>query len=621
MADAPPVTTQLSIPDFAAKIKSRDSRLSSIPDDELVRKTLERRPELIKYVRTMEPRPIHKEKSLGEKGLEALPMVGATVGGIVGGAGGTVLGTPIAGAPGAVAGATIGGAAGKAAEQLGEKFITKTQPLGTSGEAAKDISWEAIKQGAYELGGRAIGAIGGRAITKALGRKAPAVGETIKDITIPESAGQAYGKKGGIWQTAEHYISKTFLGRSLRNLQSAQEDASRKILAKLSGVADANPAEMAANWAKAREATRAIAQPVYESFGDVEGKSVAPVAAKILKNDSLRLSPKAVDALGKIAADPMDEIAKGLGYQNVEQAVTRLGPKVWEDTSAKILEKSGGQVAKKVTIGDALQARHELGDMAAHAKDPNDRRLLFEAWGEIDKAIDKNLSPAQIELKKEADTLWRRSYLMDKVSRGLGKIESGQDPKAAPKLAINAFTKMVNGLAKSAYGRDASGKVIKRASEMDVLFDNPSDRKAMIDLASFLSSKYSTMTGAAGLSETVARVGVALGALRIPYLELTGQQKEARKEAGYLAGLYIMSSVLANPGGAKLVFDYFKAPASEAGPIALRMADMIAGGKKEETQKGPQGSVGQTVKDAEDLVDQLVIDSGGSKASVATAVQ
>lgn len=48
---------QLSIQEFAAKIKAKDARLTSVPDDVLVRKVFERRPDLMSRVRTMEERP------------------------------------------------------------------------------------------------------------------------------------------------------------------------------------------------------------------------------------------------------------------------------------------------------------------------------------------------------------------------------------------------------------------------------------------------------------------------------------------------------------------------------------------------------------------------------------
>lgn len=53
----PVAPEQLSITDFAAKIKQRDPRLAQVPDEELTRKVFERRPELMKFVKTAEPRP------------------------------------------------------------------------------------------------------------------------------------------------------------------------------------------------------------------------------------------------------------------------------------------------------------------------------------------------------------------------------------------------------------------------------------------------------------------------------------------------------------------------------------------------------------------------------------
>lgn len=55
---AAPDTAPLSIPDFAAKIRKRDARLTPelVDDATLVRKFLERKPELTKYVQSSEPR-------------------------------------------------------------------------------------------------------------------------------------------------------------------------------------------------------------------------------------------------------------------------------------------------------------------------------------------------------------------------------------------------------------------------------------------------------------------------------------------------------------------------------------------------------------------------------------
>src|ERR1035441_8193828 len=66
---APPSTpdvTPLSIPDFAAKIRKRDARLTPelVDDSTLVRKFLERKPELTKYVQSSEPRkPLKRHRT------------------------------------------------------------------------------------------------------------------------------------------------------------------------------------------------------------------------------------------------------------------------------------------------------------------------------------------------------------------------------------------------------------------------------------------------------------------------------------------------------------------------------------------------------------------------------
>jgi hypothetical protein len=47
----------LSIADFARAIRQRDPRLAKVPDDVLVRKVLERRPEMVNMIQRSEPRP------------------------------------------------------------------------------------------------------------------------------------------------------------------------------------------------------------------------------------------------------------------------------------------------------------------------------------------------------------------------------------------------------------------------------------------------------------------------------------------------------------------------------------------------------------------------------------
>lgn len=94
--------------------------------------------------------------------VNALPAIGGTVGGIVGGAGGTVLGMGVGGAPGAIGGAAVGGAAGESLRQLIRRAQGEEAPA-TPTEAMRAIDQEGAIQGAAQ----AVGAGAGRVLTKA----------------------------------------------------------------------------------------------------------------------------------------------------------------------------------------------------------------------------------------------------------------------------------------------------------------------------------------------------------------------------------------------------------------------------------------------------------------------
>ena len=81
------------------------------------------------------------------KTAEWLPAIGGTVGGIMGGAGGTVFGMGVGGVPGALGGATLGAGAGEAYKQLMNRARGASAPA-TSGEAAATIGTQSVVQGA-----------------------------------------------------------------------------------------------------------------------------------------------------------------------------------------------------------------------------------------------------------------------------------------------------------------------------------------------------------------------------------------------------------------------------------------------------------------------------------------
>ena len=326
---------------------------------------------------------------------------------------------------------------------------------------------------------------------------------------------------------------------------------------------------MAQNWEKATQQTRIIGDSLYKSIGEQEAKTTAPVAANILKDESLRLPGKARDALAKIAFDPNQEVARSLGFKTTEEAQKRLGDRVWNQLLEK--EAAAGHAAKPATVTDALTARSELRDLATNATDRNLGRLYKQAWEQLDKSIDASLTPEQRAVKTEADKLWRRSYIQESITKNMQRWQNVSAPGSQPMVAVDGFVKMVNQLSHNPLVREG-GAVVAKPSKMDILFDNPSDAKAMSQLADFLKTKYATMGGSTGISESIARIGVALEALSIPGSVALGHPMAAAVAGGHLASMAAIAKVMADPGGARLISSYFRSTGAGATALATRIA-------------------------------------------------
>lgn len=108
-------------------------------------------------------------RSVTDVAVDALPYIGGTVGGILGG----LTGLPALGigaGPGAVIGAGTLGAGGEAAKQLINRARGKPVP-GTPGEAAVPIAGQAVLQGGAELAGMGVQAglrAGGREVYRGI---------------------------------------------------------------------------------------------------------------------------------------------------------------------------------------------------------------------------------------------------------------------------------------------------------------------------------------------------------------------------------------------------------------------------------------------------------------------
>lgn len=530
-------------------------------------------PRLLRRQGLSEPPP---PPSFTEKSLPALPFLGGAVGGMVGN----------------VPGAALGGIAGKAVQSALEAKSATEGGETIKSPNTEDMAWEGIKQGAYELGGRLLTAIPGRLFAPLKGPIEQPT-ETIAGVKIPQTVGQESGKARGFTQQIEHYLSSTFLGGPLQKIRALQEEGSRQVMAKLSQVGMAEPENLAKNWAMARETTRNAAQPLYQSLEGIPATpELSKAATDILADETLRLPPKVRQALSTASEGTggkvLDQTAQNLGYANAKEAEKKLGQKTWQS----LLDEQAATSQSGATVKGALDARKEIGALASATRDKSEARLLWQAHSSLDEAINGILTPEQLVAKKQADLLWRRSYIMDDVAQGLEKMENVQDPQAAAAIVPKAFVKMVNKLGREPVAR-VEGEVVSKASKLDVLFDNPQDQQAMKDLASFLNNKYSTLQGSSGISESIARIGVALEALHIP-ISLgvgiaTGHPVAGAVSAGaaglQLSAMYAISKVLAEPGGARLLRQYFMSPAARQTALATRIL-----GTALEASRPPAGS-------------------------------
>lgn len=95
--------------------------------------------------------PEGKARSWVDTAVDLLPMAGGTLGGIVGGIGGTAFGMGIGGIPGATGGAALGGAAGEALRQLAN--LARGEAPMTTEDAALGMAKQGAIQGGAELAG------------------------------------------------------------------------------------------------------------------------------------------------------------------------------------------------------------------------------------------------------------------------------------------------------------------------------------------------------------------------------------------------------------------------------------------------------------------------------------
>lgn len=587
-----------------------------------------------------------KSPGIVRGGVDFIPSIIGQTAGAIGGIGAAALGSsvPVAGtAAGGFIGHTVGAAAGGA---LGKEASSEINHLifGDAPASGKDIGWEAAKQSMYEMGGQLAGPIirgaasklraidgvadtpvVGKVLDRLAGASVPSTkkGVEIAGVHIPETASQIHEGNRFLNQ-ATHYIAGSWLGGKIIGVREAQEKASNFILGKLSGVANFDPLTLSKNWQDASQATRSMADGMYDAMREVPVPQTTKAAKDLLsdpeladilarntkvrsavENIAMRNVPEEVAATSEanitrptsITQTDWDSIGKNLGYPDAKSAIKAI-PQVFRDIvnatpEAKAAVASATEAAADhATVGDAIKARSALSHLAWDTTGDSsraERKVLFQAAHKLDSAIDSGLTPEQLAVKRRADLLLRRHYIMQDFSNNLFEhIERGQasvEPTAdshtaelsAPytKIIPQAFQKMVNDLA------HASTPYTK-TTDLQAMFDKPEDAQALKNLANFLSRKYSSLAGVTGITERIAALGLLYAGARAPVEALQDKPEKATQTIAMLSGVALLAAVLADPGlGPRAVQRYLSVPedSKELATMGPRIIGAVAGPK------------------------------------------
>jgi hypothetical protein len=278
--------------DMPRKVRGPDGIVRIVPDDA----TDEQIAEMLATIDKEGPSLMAPKQSMVDQLTGYLPAAGGTVGGIVGGTGGTVLGMGVGGVPGAIGGATLGGGLGEALKQLIDRARGIKAP-GTMTEAAKDIGVEGGIQGAMEAGGAAA--------SKYV--IAPAAKAVMRGYLKPSLAGVKIGKAREIVQTA--------LDEALPVTKGGEERAGRLITdlnKQINGILASNPKKVDLHQVAEKVRTFAKAKYFTPGVDDADYQAALAVADSIDKHASLGLPPGVNPTRVEVSASEANKVKQNV---------------------------------------------------------------------------------------------------------------------------------------------------------------------------------------------------------------------------------------------------------------------------------------------------------------------
>jgi hypothetical protein len=293
-------------------------------------------------------------ESVARGAVDALPVVGATVGGI---AGGTMAGVPTlgAGAPGgAVVGAAAGGAFGAGLRDVANKaFFPDKAPM-SSAENLQNIGQGAMMGAGQELGGVAIGR-GVQLLKAGAERGATAIGSVLK--------------------TWADDVSAATVGQSPSSMVKFGLEKTRRMGDYLMKIGATNRPAMLSTVAKEVEATRAetgkALDRAYKEL-DADGAAVGITKEQLVAS----LQERAAQSYAEKGLTPPQGMLESIA-ENVEKSIpgfppgTKLLPsQTW--SLAKQWEKAAGSWRKALTGAADESKSVVLDEMATGVRSMND---------------------------------------------------------------------------------------------------------------------------------------------------------------------------------------------------------------------------------------------------------
>lgn len=142
-----------------------------------------------------------------------------------------------------------------------------------------------------------------------------------------------------------------------------------------------------------QDGVRSLA-PALQAEQQRGGKLMIPAdaiaaVARATEETGYHPSPREAAVLSRISTDPMDGLARGLGYSNAAEAEMKMGSPTWEQV--KRAPVTAGQAPPQgLSLDDAIKLRTDLGALAAKAERASNAKgakVLWTAYNSVGDAI------------------------------------------------------------------------------------------------------------------------------------------------------------------------------------------------------------------------------------------